>query len=77
MILERQIEEIVEAKARGVCKGRPHIYTEKHSGLKMALELYDNRNTKKITMKEIAESVGISKATIYRAIRGRTEKQQT
>lgn len=68
MIRERQIEGIAEAKARGVYKGRPHTYTEKHSGLKHALELYEQRKTNKKTVKEIAKITNISKATIYRAV---------
>ena len=76
MIRERQIEGIAEAKSRGVYKGRPHTYNEKHSGLKLALELYDNRDVKPYSMKEIAEAVDISKATIYRAIKKREVNSQ-
>lgn len=73
MIRERQIEGIAEAKTRGVYKGRPHTYTEKHSGLQHAIELYNNRANNKYTVKRIAEITKISKATIYRAIRERKE----
>lgn len=69
MIRERQLEGIAEAKARGVYKGRPNTYTEKHSGLKHALDLYSNRETNGYTVKQIAEITKISKATIYRAVR--------
>lgn len=69
MIRERQIEGIAEAKVRGVYKGRPHTYSEKHAGLQHALELYKNRATNKYTVKRIAEITKISKATIYRAAR--------
>lgn len=69
MIRERQIEGIIEAKARGVYKGRPHTYTEKHSGLKHALALYTDRDNNKYTVNEIAEITQISKATIYRAVK--------
>lgn len=69
MIRERQIEGIAEAKARGVYKGRPHTYTEKHSGLQHALKLYGNRVSNGYTVKQIADITKISKATIYRAIR--------
>lgn len=73
MIRERQIEGIADAKTRGVYKGRPHTYTEKHSGLQHAIELYNNRANNKYTVKQIAEITKISKATIYRAIRERKE----
>ncbi|AUD13654.1 resolvase [Planococcus sp. MB-3u-03] len=76
MIRERQIEGIAEAKARGVYKGRPHTYTERHSGLKHAIELYEQRKTNKKTVKEIAKITNISKATIYRAIKEKKEKRQ-
>lgn len=69
MIRERQIEGIAEAKARGVYKGRPHTYTEKHSGLRHALELYKSRENNGYTVKKIAEITKISKATIYRAVK--------
>lgn len=75
MIRERQIEGIAEAKARGVYKGRPHTYTEKHSGLQHALELYEHRKINKKTVKEIAKITNISKATIYRAVSEKKEKQ--
>lgn len=69
MIRERQLEGIAEAKLRGVYKGRPHTYTDKHSGLQHALELYKNRATNRYTVKRIAEITKISKATIYRALK--------
>lgn len=80
MIKERQLEGIALAKERGVYKGRPHTYTEKHKGLQLALELYNNRdkvkdgdNTPK-TVNEIAEATKVSRATIYRAVRKQNEK---
>ena len=76
MIWERQKERIAEAKARGAYKGRPHTYTEKHSGLQYALELYEHRNSNEKTVKEIARITNISKATIYRAVKEKKEKQQ-
>ena len=71
MIRERQIEGIAEAKARGVYKGRPHTYTDKHNGLQHAMDLYSNREDNGYTVKKIAEITKISKATIYRAVRER------
>lgn len=64
---ERQREGIEEAKARGVYQGRPSTYTDKHSGLQHALELFNNRDTNKMTVREIEEMMKISRATIYRA----------
>lgn len=69
MIRERQTEGIAEAKSRGVYKGRPHTYTDKHKGLQHALELFNDRSNNGYTVKEIAEITKISKATIYRAVR--------
>lgn len=69
MIRERQLEGITAAKARGVYKGRPSTYTEKHTGLQHALSLYENREVNGLTVREIAEITKISRATIYRAIK--------
>lgn len=69
MIRERQLEGIAEAKTRGVYKGRPNTYTEKHSGLQHAMQLYKNRDVNGKTVKQIAEITKISKATIYRAVK--------
>ena len=63
-IRERQIEGIAEAKERGVYKGRPNTYTEKHSGLQHALDLYNNTESNGYTVKRIAEITKISKAYI-------------
>ncbi|MDD1513808.1 recombinase family protein [Priestia megaterium] len=63
MIKERQLEGIEEAKKRGVYKGRPAKYTEKHRGLQHAIELFHNRDTNKLTVKEIEEITKISRAT--------------
>ncbi|KRE10131.1 resolvase [Bacillus sp. Root239] len=71
MIKERQLEGIEEAKKRGVYKGRPAKYTEKHRGLQHALDLFYNRGTNKKTVKEIEEITKISRATIYRAVKER------
>ncbi|MDR7076125.1 DNA invertase Pin-like site-specific DNA recombinase [Neobacillus niacini] len=69
MIKERQVEGIEEAKLRGVYKGRPKKYTKNNRGLQYALELFRNRATNKMTVKEIEEITKISKATLYRAVR--------
>ncbi|MBH0156003.1 recombinase family protein [Fictibacillus sp. 5RED26] len=69
MIKERQIEGIALAKERGVYKGRPKKYTDKNKGLQYAIDLFNNRDSNGMTVKEIEEITKISKATIYRAIR--------
>ncbi|MFT8322947.1 MAG: recombinase family protein [Bacillus sp. (in: firmicutes)] len=69
MIRERQLEGIELAKQRGVYKGRPHTYTDKHKGLQHALELYRDRDNNGLTVNAIAEITKISRATIYRAVR--------
>lgn len=69
MIKERQLEGIEEAKKRGVYRGRPAKYTEKHRGLQHAIELFHNRDTNKLTVKEIEEITKISRATLYRAVK--------
>ncbi len=68
MIKERQLEGIEEAKKRGVYKGRPAKYTEKHRGLQHALELFHKRESNKLTVKAIEEITKISRATLYRAV---------
>ena len=73
MIKKRQLEGIVEAKQRGVYKGRPKKYTKNNRGLQYALELFHNRATNKMTVKEIEEITKISKATLYRAVRELSE----
>lgn len=66
MIKERQLEGIAKAKERGVYKGRPKTYTGKHKGLEHALELFNNRENNKMTVSQIGEITGISRATLYR-----------
>lgn len=73
MLLERQRAGIEEAKKRGAYKGRAKKYTPKNASLVHALELYDNRDTNKMTMNKIAEVTQISRATLYRAIKEREE----
>ncbi|WP_144609701.1 recombinase family protein [Bacillus cereus] len=68
MIKERQLEGIEEAKQRGAYKGRPKKYTKNNRSLQYALELFRNRTTNKMTVKEIEEITKISRATLYRAV---------
>jgi DNA invertase Pin-like site-specific DNA recombinase len=74
MIRERQLEGIEEAKQRGVYKGRPKKYTKNNRGLQYAIELFQNRATNKLTVKEIEEITKISRATLYRVSREWNEK---
>lgn len=69
MIKERQLEGIEEAKKRGVYKGRPKKYTKNNKGLQYAIELFNNRETNKLTVKEIGEITKISRAMLYRTVR--------
>lgn len=69
MIKEKQRAGIELAKKRGVYRGRPHTYTERHKGLQHALELFRNRDKNGMTVDQISEITGISRATIYRAAR--------
>jgi DNA invertase Pin-like site-specific DNA recombinase len=74
MIRERQLEGIALAKERNVYKGKPKKYTERHKGLQYALELFNNRDTNRMTVKDIESITNISRATLYRAAR---EKRDT
>jgi DNA invertase Pin-like site-specific DNA recombinase len=69
MIKERQLEGIQLAKQRGVYKGRPKKYTEKHAGLQHAIELFNKRDENKKTVDEICTITKVSRATLYRALR--------
>ncbi|MGM1435872.1 recombinase family protein [Bacillus cereus group sp. BceL295] len=69
MIKERKLEGIEEAKQRGVYKARPKKYTKNNRSLHYALELFHNRTTNKMTVKEIEEITKVSRATLYRAVR--------
>ncbi|KZZ82524.1 recombinase family protein [Bacillus sp. SJS] len=69
MIRERQLEGIELAKQRGVYKGRPKKYTEKHKGLAHAIELFRKRNANGMTVNEICEITNVSRATLYREVR--------
>ncbi|WP_404404693.1 recombinase family protein [Jeotgalibacillus malaysiensis] len=66
MIRERQAEGIALAKSRGVYKGRPKKYSDRHNGLQHALDLYSNRDINKMTVNQICEITKISRATLYR-----------
>ncbi len=71
MIRERQLEGIALAKERKVYKGKSKKYTDRHRGLQYALELFFNRDTNKMTVKDIESITNISRATLYRAAKDR------
>lgn len=64
VLVERTKEGLVAARARGRLGGRPK---SDESALNKAMALY---NTKQYTLKEITDLTGISKSTLYRAIKG-------
>ena len=70
MIHERQLEGIAIAKERGIYKGRPQTYTGYHKGLQHALKLFSERSENKMSVNEICEITKISRATLYRALKG-------
>lgn len=66
IIKEAQREGIEAAKAKGKIKGRPRVSQEK---LEAALSLYDS---KQMSVREIERTIGISRGTLYKAIRERS-----
>lgn len=72
LMLERQRAGIERAKAAGKYRGRIPKYHEDHKGLKHALHL---RETTEMTVNEICEICGISRAAFYRAWRKRKKEQ--
>ena len=75
IIKDRQQGGIASAKKRGVYKGRPKKYTGNSRRLQHALELFADRDSSKMTVKDIAEITQVSKATIYRAVREKQENE--
>ena len=65
LIRERTMEGLAAARARGRKGGRPHTNSK---AISQALALYD---TKTIPIKDILETTGISKATLYKYIKVR------
>lgn len=68
MTKERQLEGIALAKERGVYKGRPRKYTDKHKGLEYAVKLFRERKINKLTVKEICEITKVGRSTLYNAV---------
>jgi DNA invertase Pin-like site-specific DNA recombinase len=69
LIKQRQREGIELAKQRGVYKGRPRTYTERHKGMQYAIKLFKERDENKMTVDEICEITNVSRATLYRAVK--------
>ena len=71
LIKMRQREGIEIAKENGKYEGRPKKYTEKHAGMKMALQLYEAGEH---TIKEIEEITNVGKSSLYRELANRKQK---
>lgn len=71
MIQERTQAGLSAARARGRVGGQPRIQKKK---IEQALKMYDS---KEFSVKEICDTVGISKATLYRYDRERKAKSKT
>lgn len=66
MIKEKQTAGIELAKRKGVYKGRRKKYNKQHKGIQHALHL---RKTTNMSVNEICEITGISRATFYRRMK--------
>ena len=64
VLVERTREGLSAARARGRMGGRPKI---NETAVNKAIALY---NTKQYSIKEITELTGVSRSTMYRAIKG-------
>lgn len=71
LVIERTQAGLAAARARGRVGGRkPKLTGHKR---RLALDLYD---AKDMTVQEVAESLGVSRATIYRAVDERNKAQE-
>jgi DNA invertase Pin-like site-specific DNA recombinase len=70
MIVERTKAGLEAARARGRIGGRPR--TDKRK-IEQALKLYDSQE---YTVAEITELTGVSKATLYRALKDRDQNKE-
>lgn len=68
---QRQAEGIAAAKVRGVYKGRPKRYNEKHAGINHAIDLFFYRQQNGYTVKKICEMTKIGRSSLYRELQGR------
>jgi DNA invertase Pin-like site-specific DNA recombinase len=67
LIRERTNAGLVAARARGRTGGRPHLLSP--AKLTTASQLYERRE---MTVAQIGEVLGVSRTTIYRALRSKT-----
>ena len=70
VIHSRVVEGVAAARARGRIGGRPKTPDKV---IDKALHMYDMRN---LTVTEICRACGISRPTLYKAIKQREEKQE-
>ena len=70
VIHSRVVEGVAAARARGRIGGRP---ATPQKTIDKALQMYDLHN---LTVAEICRACGISRPTLYKAIRTRSEKQE-
>lgn len=70
VIHNRVVEGVAAARARGRIGGRP---ATPDKTIDKALKMYDMHN---LTVSEICRACGISRPTLYKAIRTRAEKQE-
>lgn len=70
VIVERVREGVEAARARGRVGGRP---STPQKVIDKALQMYDLHN---LTVSEICRACGISRPTLYKAIRAREDKQE-
>lgn len=66
IMLERQKEGIADAKKRGAYTNRrSRKYKTNEGNMQSALKLFLNRDTNKLTVKEICEQTGVTRASLY------------
>lgn len=66
IMLERQKEGIADAKKRGAYTNRrSRKYKASEGQMKAALKLFQNRDVNKLTVKEICEQTGVTRASLY------------
>lgn len=66
IMLERQKEGIAEAKKRGTYTNRrSRKYRATEGNMQSAITLFQNRDTNKLTVKEICDKTGVTRASLY------------
>ena len=69
---ERTTAGLAAARARGRVGGRPRVMTSEK--IRMARRLYDEGDT---TVQQIAETLGVSRRSIYRCLRTQADSSQS